>query len=505
MAVVERNDQVFKDPNTVKVTKKSGRVTSKSKVAQSVSAEMGFYGSTFQSQMGMSWDALTYPTNLETYKLMSKHLVIASAMNLITTMMARVPWRIVPFEAKDEHKTTAEFITEVFSDMDESWQTFISEVSTMNTYGHSVHEIVMRYRRYEEGSRFNDGKVGLKYLPIRSQHSISEWVYDNSGRTLKGIKQRLPDIARYRNANKRETFIPLDRLLIFRVNPQDGSPLGTSPLDGCYNSWRYLVTYQEIESTTVSKNLNGVPIMRIPAKNMAKHATEDDRKVYENAKKIVSNVNNGEQAGLVIPSDFDEISGKRYFEFDVVNSTASNTAVVSDIIRRYTNEILQCLSADLLQLGSTNTGSYSLADSKTSLMETVVESRTNEIANVINTKLIPKLLTANGLDASKAPKFTFGDISRPDLEVFAKALQQLMAVGLVYSSAKNVNYINQQLGLPDQIDPDATQDEVNKLLQRDEAVESKSGKGYASATGGLNGTSNSVSKDDRSASNLSNK
>lgn len=504
MAVIERDDQVFKDQSEVKVSNKK-RAPRKKATTEAVRAEMGFYGSTFQDRMGLEWGALTYPTNLQTYKLMSKHLVIASAMNLITTMIARVPWRIDPFEAKEEHKQNAAFISEIFNDMDESWQTFISEVSTMNTYGHSVHEIVMRYRRYEEGSRFNDGRIGLKYLPIRSQHSIAEWEYDSSGRKLLGIRQKLPNSARYEKVTNKNRMIPAERLLIFRVNPQDGSPLGTSPLDGCYNAWRYLVTYQEIESTTVSKNLNGVPIMRIPAKNMAKHASEDDRKVYENAKKIVSNVNNGEQAGLVIPSDFDEISGKRYFEFDVVNSTASNTAVVSEIIRRYTNEILQCLSADLLQLGSTNTGSYSLADSKTSLMETVVQSRTNEIAHVINNKLIPLLLKANEMDLANPPKFTFGDISRPDLEVFAKALQQLMAVGLVYPSAKNVNYIGEQLGLPDQIDPDATQEEVNKLLQRDEEMQSRSGDGYASATGGLNGTSNSVSKDDRSASNLSNK
>lgn len=505
MAVIERDDQVYKDQSEVKVTKRKSRSKSPTSVDKVVSSEMGFYGSTFQDKMNMDWGALTYPTNLQTYKLMGKHLVISSAMNLLTTMMARVPWRITAYEAKDNFNKEAQFIEEVFNDMDESWQTFISEVSTMNVYGHSVHEIVMRYRRFEEGSKFNDGKVGLRYLPIRSQQSISEWVYDTNGRKLLGVKQKLPSIQRYKNTKVKEPFIPADRLMLFRVNPQDGSPLGTSPLDGCYNAWRYLVTYQEVESTTVSKNLNGVPIMRIPAKNMSVHATEDDKKVYANAKKIVSNVNNGEQAGLVIPSDFDEISGKRYYEFDVVNSTSSNTAVVSEIIRRYTNEILQCLSADLLQLGSTNTGSYSLADSKTSLIETVIESRTNEIANVINNKLIPAILRANGMDVSKPPKFVFGDISRPNLEVFAKALQQLTAVGLVYPSAKNVNYINEVLGLPDQIDKDATQEEVNKLLQKEEGVDSKSGQGYASATGGLNGTSNSVSKDDRSASNLSNK
>lgn len=156
-----------------------------------VNVELGVHGNTFKDLTEMNWDALTYPTSLETYKLMGKHLVISSALNLISTMMARVPWRIEAYEPKEADIKNAKFITEVFNDMDEGWQTFISEVSTMNQYGHSVHEIVLRYRRFEEGSRYNDGKIGLKYLPIRSQHSIAEWVYDPNGRTLLGLTLKI--------------------------------------------------------------------------------------------------------------------------------------------------------------------------------------------------------------------------------------------------------------------------------------------------------------------------
>ncbi len=466
--------------------------------------EMGFYGNNFQDMVKIDWDALTYPINLKTYQLMSKHLVIASANNLITTMMSRVRWKVEPYQAEEKYKEQADFIDSVLKDMDVDWSTFIAEVSSMNIYGHSIHEIVYRYRRYEEGSNYNDGRLGLKYLPIRSQHSIAEWVYDTKGRDLLGVRQKIPALVDGK-FTENTVFIPVDRLLLFRVNPRDGSPLGNSPLAGCYSSWRYLVTYQEIESTTVSKNLNGVPIFRIPAKHMAEQASESDKRVYVNAKKIVSNVNNGENAGLVIPSDFDEVSGKRYFDFEVLNSTASNTSVVSEIVKRYENDILQCLGADVLQLGSTNTGSYSLADSKTSLLETVVEARMLEIQNVINNKLIPSILSMNGMEVSECPTIEFGDISRPDLEIFAKGLQQLTAVGLIYPSAKNVNYIMQQFGFPDLIDPTLSQEEVDKLLQRDKQLETKSGQGYSSATGGLNGTSNSVATKDPSANNLSNK
>ena len=38
-----------------------------------------------------------------------------------------------------------------------------------------VNEIILRKRLESKGSKFNDGKIGIRKLPIRSQDSISKW------------------------------------------------------------------------------------------------------------------------------------------------------------------------------------------------------------------------------------------------------------------------------------------------------------------------------------------
>ena len=62
-------------------------------------------------------------------------------------------------------------------DMDGSWFQFIKEVVSYITFGHSVIEKVPRRRRYANGSKYNDGFVGLKKLAPRSQDNITKWVF----------------------------------------------------------------------------------------------------------------------------------------------------------------------------------------------------------------------------------------------------------------------------------------------------------------------------------------
>ena len=52
-------------------------------------------------------------------------------------------------------------MTECIGDMEHSWQDFIQEVSSMNTYGFCVNEIVLRKRLKSKGSKYNDGKAGI--------------------------------------------------------------------------------------------------------------------------------------------------------------------------------------------------------------------------------------------------------------------------------------------------------------------------------------------------------
>ena len=99
----------------------------------------------------------------------------------------------------------------------------------------------------------------------------------------------------------------------------------------------------------------------------------------------------------------------------------------------------------------------------------------------------------------------YGKLREIPFESFAKAIQQTRATNSFPITPKNINYISEELGLPDRVPEDIKPDELKKLLGFEDDIQSKSGQGYSSKTGGLNGQSNSASSKDNSADNLANK
>jgi len=52
----------------------------------------------------------------------------------------------------------------------------------------------LRGLTYEAGSSYNDNKIGIKKLPVRSQDTITRWVFSDDGRDLVGLEQSLAGI-----------------------------------------------------------------------------------------------------------------------------------------------------------------------------------------------------------------------------------------------------------------------------------------------------------------------
>ena len=111
----------------------------------------------------------------------------------------------------------------------------------------------------------------------------------------------------------------------------------------------------------------------------------------------------------------------------------------------------------------------------------------------------------NGWDETKTPRICYGKLREIPFESFAKAMQQTKATKLIPVTAKNVNYISEELGLPDRVDANISREDLDDLLGVEKEDESKSGAGFSSDTGGLDGTGNSAPEKDKSADNVSNK
>jgi len=445
---------------------------------------------------------LRWPDCIKTYKEMRKDTTISAAIKAYELMISRVKWDVEACEdATDQQKLRAEYIESVMHDMEGSWFQFIKEVVSYLTFGYAVIEKVPRRRRYANGSKYNDGFVGLRKLAPRSQDSITKWVFSEDGRDLIGLEQTVLNqngYVRYVNAGS-PIYIDRDRFMLFRADTTKDNPEGVSPLSNCYIAYRFRKELEEIEAVGYSKNINGVPIVWLHPKYMADDASESDRKVYLYYQNMVRNLQMNEQTGIVMPLMYDEGRNKM-FDFQLLSVDNTTAQHIAAAITRWDNKILTALHSDLLKLGQDAVGSYSLADSKSNMLAMGIEARLKEIQDVLNNDLIPWLYKMNGWRDTEMPKFVYGDLDEIDLEGFSKAIQRIKAVGLIAPTPENVNYIAEILGLPGEVEDDMDQEELNILLGK---PTSRSGDGLEKGSG--NGTSDEVAAEDNSAMNADNK
>lgn len=453
---------------------------------------------------------LTFPYSVKTYEEMTKDAILAAALTAVKTIAVRVPRYIEPYSESPKHIKQAQFLEECLgigkdtNDMTHSFDDFLREALTFDTYGFSTHEKVFRLRRSKYGSKYDDGKVGIKRLPIRPQSTIERFEYDKEGREMIGVvqKQSKPRTSALQSLNQAvkfngEVFIPRGNILHFTSGGGNGKAEGVSPLSFVNKTWRDYQRFKDLEGIAASKNLNGLPVIWMPSEYMTDDPNDPYSQVFTELRDGVSKIAIGEQSSLVLPSDREDATGQggKLFDFTLMSASSSNITAITAIIERLKKEMLLCLFASELQ---------DVVDStKTSMLNILVENRIKEIFTVLNNDLIPHLFRLNGWDDTKTPLIKYGKLREIPFEAFAKAMQQTKATKLIPMTAKNVNYISEELGLPDRVDLGISREDLDDLLGVEKEDDSKSGAGFQSPTGV--GTSKKQPEEDTSASNRSNK
>ncbi len=440
---------------------------------------------------------LRFPESVKTFKQMSLDTVISSAIGFYEMMIARVVWRVEPpEEATETERQRAAFVQQCMDDMEHSWFDFMKEVVSMFTYGFCINEKVYRRRLRANGSRYNDGLVGLRKLPIRSQDTIEKWLFSQDGRELVGVEQDVKyttDLYRYSGLTDTSVEIPRKKFMLFRTNVKKDNPEGSSPLKNCYISWKWRTTLQEHELIGVSREMRGIPVVSIPPRYLSPEASVEEKAIAEYYQRMVRNLHNNEQTGVIMPMAYDPESRQPLFKFELLSVTGTKGYDVDAIIRRYNNEILTSFFTDLLTMGQEKVGSFSLAGAKTSILAMAIEHRLKEIQSVLNTDLIPQLFALNGWTDERLPKFTYDDLDEESLEDFSKAIQRIAAVNLLEFDRPAANLIRKKLGM--KLKPE--DEEIND----DELPNNRTRAGDGMATPG-EGTGQSVSGRDDNASNL---
>ena len=448
-----------------------------------------------------------HPDFLKVVSEMTTDPTISAALNVYKMMIGRVEWKVKPVVgATPQQIERAKFVQSCMYDMDGGWSSFISEVLTYLPYGFSIVEKVFRRRLKKNGSKHNDGLVGISRLSPRGQDTIRYWYFTDDGRDLTGVGQSIVNLEngyRYTNLTSDTDgtiLLPRDKFLLFSADSVKSNPQGRSILKSVFLPFKQLTLLKDQLMVGVSKDLQGIPTVGLPPKFLDANAAPEDKAVYESFKQMVNGLADGTQRGVIMPLMYDPETKQSMFTLDLLEAKGGKSFDIPAIIKTLQNDILVALSVDVITLGSDTNGSFSLADSKTNLLSMQLEYRLKEIQEVLNKDLMLWLHKLNGWDTDAMPTFEFGDLAEVDSEAFSKAIQRCASVGLINIDHQVLNKIREVIGVEPMPD-DAPVDKENLT-----GASSKSGAGMEVGTSG-NGTAKIGGKGsgkDSSASNADN-
>jgi hypothetical protein len=393
-------------------------------------------------------------------------------------------------------------------DMDDmSWQGFIESVIPYLEYGFGVHEMVFRRRLKRNGSKFNDGLVGLRKLAPRSQDTIAGWLFSPDRQDLVGVQQTLRFVdngAQYQNRTNDQGYITIDRekFILFSASTNKNNPEGNSIYKNIYLAFKQLTLLQEQEMLGIAKDIQGILKITIPPRYLDVNASPEDKAVVAAFQRIIDNYNAGTQRGLLVPNMIDPDSKMPLFTYDLMESKGMAKYDTELVIRRLQTDILSALNVDILKLGADGGGSFSLAEQKTSVLSIAIDYRLREIQQSLNQQLMRTIYELNGWDTASMAEFTYSDIEDVSMEEFSKAVQRIFSTNAIELDRDVMNRVRLVLGVP--LKGDDEEVDKESLPANMAGLNSKAGAGMEIGTTGNGTAKNPNGTKDSSSSNADN-
>lgn len=382
---------------------------------------------------------LRWPYAGKVYQEMADNDPVIGAILYLAEMLIRgTTWSVEPASTSEADVEAANFLKSCMDDMDMSWANTISEILSMLTYGFSFHEIVYKVRRGPNEtsprykSKYSDGRIGWRRLPIRAQTSLHEWTFNDEGDVVAFVQMAEPDF--------KVVSIPMSKGLLFRTRISRDNPEGKSLLRNAYRPWFFKKHFEEIEGIGIERDLAGFPVLKAP-QDLDLWNDDDERMVAlrNRAEELVSSVRRDSEEGILLPYGW---------ELNLLSSGSSRQINIGETIDRYDNRIAITMLSDIILIGNNKAGSFALADTKQSMLAAALQAQLQNIADVFNNKAVPDLFSYNYFpDITDFPKIVPGQIQTPSLKELALVLR---AMGLnIAGDMKLQNYLRHILGMPD--------------------------------------------------------
>ena len=400
--------------------------------------------------------------------------VVGAILFAIDKLIRQVQWRVQPATSALEDKRAAKFVESCMHDMSNSWEDTISEILSMLPYGWSYHEIVYKKREGNEASvsdnrsKYSDGYIGWRKLPIRAQDTRQEWIFDKNGGIMGMVQSAPPDFTL--------RTIPIEKALLFRTTSDKNNPEGRSILRNAYRPWYFKRRIEEIEAIGVERDLAGFPVMYVDPEIMRTDASAVAQSIYGDYKDAVRNIRRDQQEGMILPAIYDDKNNLLY-RLELISAGGTRQFDTDRIITRYDQRIATSVLADFILLGQSANGSYALSSDKTNLFSISLRCWLEIIRSVFNQFAIPRLFSVNGFDTQKLPTIEYGDIEAPPLGELGNYIQVLAGAGVPLFPDDNLeNHLRALAKLPEKResakgDMQTVQEEQAVARPRNQAVE----------------------------------
>lgn len=467
-------------------------------------------GSWIQSEMRKD---LAAPQNLVTYEKMRQCATVAAALGTAEAFLTKALAK-AKFTTNSKNPEAIEFCDYLNWNLknlkDNTWYDSCINILSYLQFGFSWCEKVYEPNYSKKHSKYS---WKLKKLAPRSQHSIAEWQYDEMGRTVTGLKQYAPmslNLGMSRtygiNTNPSEVM-KRNKFMLFSWDSKNGSPIGVSPLNACYRAWREKTLIESLEITGVSKGLGGIVVLRVPTEHINKAAedpTSNEYKTLQSLQSQAAMMHNGDQTYLLLGSDVQGENGNGKYTYDFTLQgveNGSNSVSTAEIINERKKAILDCFGAGFINLGNDNTGSYSLADAKTSLHAFFMEKHMLFIQSVIQNDLVKQMMEINrvNLQEDDIPLFELNALDEVDPEVYSSMIQRVASVGFLPRHKEFILEVLKKCGVNVSMLEDLTEEDLlERLINPNDTSRGGEGLGTSGTggtqAGGANSKTNSANK-----------
>ena len=352
-------------------------------------------------------------------------------------------------EERGEGKTSqeaAEFLNGCMNDMSHSWESFISETLSFLIHGWEFNEICWKKRLGEQdedsdvpSSKYNDGLIGIRKLPTRSQDTLFKWAFDDHG-GIQGMWQSAPP-------HYTPTPIPIKRGLLFRTKAHKGNPEGKSILDVAYRPYYNEIHLEETLLIGVERDLCGLPWIRLPAEIFM---DSDKTAVLQQYKDIIKNIRRDEQEGVLLPYDPEN---EEAYKLALLSSGGKRQFDILKLIQHFNLQKMQTVLADVILVGHESFGSRALYGGKFGTLEVAVMGWLDSIKGVLNSHLVTRLMKLNaaafpGLE--EYPVITYSMPKVPALKDVVEMIKALATAGAdLFPNVELMNALLARAGLPE--------------------------------------------------------